>query len=131
MSKKKRILTVFLIALVFFANTGYAFSYKICMMTLNSTCQCSMNNDDENGTSTGDERFTSKSCCINDVKIISNSSEFEQQIKTEINTNSIIIHFTDIRNPININFTKLYDKDVLLFYMEYADICIEDSSLLI
>lgn len=131
LSKIKKILTNLLIALVLLANASYAVSYSICEMTKQSSCYCSMDSDEEQGTNSGDTQFTSKSCCTNEVKLINNSSDFEQHSKVEINVNSFVLHFSDLLNAVENNHSNLLGKEVLIFYQPRLDIPVIYSSLLI
>jgi hypothetical protein len=124
-------LTNLLIALVLLANASYAISYSICGMTKKISCNCTMDRDDEQGNISSDSYITSKSCCKTEVKTISNSSDFENINKFEINTVSIPIHSTELINLTDNNFINNIGKEILIFYTKSIDIPVKYSSLLI
>lgn len=131
MSKTKKILTNFLIALVLLANASYAISYSICEMTKKSYCSCTMDSDDEQGYVSSDSYLTSKSCCTTEIKVINNSSDFESINKIGITTVSIAFQSTDIINLTDKYSSNSTNKEILIFYPKSIDFPVKYSSLLI
>lgn len=75
--------------------------------------------------------FYLNSCCKTEVKLISNSSVFEntqKDISSIISSVPISSNTFQISNPISLNITY---KEVLLFYNIPIDIPVKHSSLII
>jgi len=98
-------------------------------MTEKPVCKCSMN-DDDGLVYNIDKIYTQQSsCCKTDTKFISNSSDYENTHKININNVSAILYTSKLINilfPIssNINFKKLQ-------FLISTDIPLRNSSLLI
>lgn len=111
------------------SNVNYAFSSSRCEMTMKSTCKCGMIKTGLN--IKGDLNVHAKSCCTTEIKIISNSSDFESNSKAGVNkVTEIISH----NNLLNLPYSLLSGnnlKEVLLFYPEPIDLAVMYSSLLI
>lgn len=72
-----------------------------------------------------------KPCCKVEIKLISNSSDFESNSKASKSNISTLLVFTNISLLLNPSYSKINAKDVLLFFNIPNDIPVKNSSLLI
>jgi hypothetical protein len=126
LKKKGKILISLLVMLVITSNISYAVTLSLCGMTMKSSCSCDM----PVKSSANDETVKREPCCKQQVKDISNSSNFLTQNKTEYKplTSSVITYeFCQYKNVCSINNIPFK----LIFYESQTDLPVKYSSLLI
>jgi len=111
------------------SNVNYAFTSSRCEMTKKSACRCGAVNSGMNNAA--NLNFKAKPCCTTEIKIISNSSDFESNSKVRVNkvsefisTNNFVMLPCYLLSGSNLN-------EILLFYPEPVDLTVMHSSLLI
>ncbi len=111
------------------SNISFAFTYSICNMTKKTVCACTV--DSNISGKAGDAAYHPKSCCSSEVKMINNSSDFEN-INKQITASSpqLLNQTTMIVLPDSDSF-KDFNKDVPGLYQKPNDLPVKYSSLLI
>ena len=125
MKKKGKILISLLVMLVITSNISYSITMSICGMTMKSSCSCDMSKDN-------DSRETVKKtpCCKEEVKDISNVSDFETSNPVKILLSSGAITFSP--EYIDQNFSRTSETPLrFIFYNKSTDLPVIYSSLLI
>jgi len=133
LKKKGKILISLLVILVVTSNISYAVTVSICGMSLKSSCACDVSNcacDISNDSETKDVAFSKEPCCKEQVKDISNTSDFLSRDKQDYNFSSLVTSNPDFclyQNKCFVNNISFR----LIFYESQTDLPVKYSSLLI
>jgi hypothetical protein len=125
LKKKGKILISLLVMLVITSNISYSVTLSICRMSMKSSCSCDMSKDN-------DIRETVKKapCCKEEVKDISNTSDYETSNTVKILLASGVINLSP--EQINPNFSTTSETPLrFIFYNKSTDLPVRYSSLLI